>query len=143
MNLFQQIKQSTGARGGNYVKPGFNGTVEITKIETFTTRKNFDAFVVNFKVISKTDTKTDHEVGEHLSYYTDTSKEQKIYADNVRSFLNGLFGQETADEMTEEDFAEMTGSDQTAAGMLVGLETYSKDTKAGKPFTNYKWHEIK
>lgn len=142
MNLFDEIKEANANRGGNWAQAGFQGIVEVVKIEQFRTRNGHDAFTVALKVVEKEDTKTDHEIGNVISYYTDNKNEQQIFTSNIKSFLVNLLGEEIANEMNAQDFEDMIGEKQSATGAQVHLETYQKKTRAGRDFTVYKWTEV-
>lgn len=147
-NLFAKVRAAQASMGGNYMKPGFDGTVEIKAIIQKETRKNVDAFIVEFKIAEMHVEHAVHKVGETCSFFTGSDKD--AYASNIKNFMLAMFDMKE-DEYNEAcDNGELEGmfnalvdpEEQAAAGELVGLETYNKIKKDGGDFCMYKFYSL-
>lgn len=154
MGLFGDLKRASATGGGGAkFEPGFKGVVKINALKMFKSSDPAKPGITNFVaecVVHALDPEVEeqpHHIGQRLSYITQTGF---FFLPNIKAIVVNLMG------MTEAEFDQMPTEEgdelieglvdeevNAAEGMLVGTETYNKDTsgknKPVHPFTRHIW----
>ncbi len=151
--LLKKIAGAKESKGGDYLKAGIYGALEIVLLQIDKKRKG-NMFIAEF-IVRESKPNGDvgkdgkallpHGPGSKPAYVVNLDDADGLGAGNVKSFLAALDGV-SADDLTEAQFFELaegyTADDQPARGMLIADNSFLKDTKKGQPFTHHRWEHV-
>ncbi len=149
----KKVKEAKSTKGGVYLLPG-NYIIHVQRckmIEVNPTKKvKDDAFIAEFKIIESDNPKL--SAGVEASYYVDMTDTEypDLSLGNVCDFIRAGYsslliqnGEESPPiediEVSVQDCKEVTGTENTIAGVFLRVVAYNKPTKAGKDFTRVNW----
>jgi hypothetical protein len=168
MGVFGKVRNSKATGGGNYFEPDFDWAVLINAVKHIETRDEKDAFIVECKVLETdcekvrpgqersfycdmtkdaapgnvrhfVEVATEQMTGEPLGTVPCESCDGKGVVGKKETECPDCDGEGNVSEIDEAGILEIVGNDQPMAGLIIGLTTYNKPTRAGNPFTRHKW----
>lgn len=134
MGLFSKIADASFSEGGNYLKEGVF-RLEITKVISKKLRTGKDAYIVEFRVHESDNTA--HRVGSEATWMVTLDKEPAL--GNIRQFIATACGTTDLSGVDEATTELTVSAEQPLSGKFVRASGVNITTKAGRPFTKFKF----
>jgi hypothetical protein len=166
MGIYAKVRGAKTTGGGNYFEPDADWVVMVNAVKDIETRDEKPAFIVECKVLESTCERV--KPGAERSWFVDMLKDAAAgnVKHFVMVATEQLTGEAVEDEkceacegsgkvgklgckdcdgtgmvsaIDEAGILEICSERQPYAGLILGLTTFNKPTREGKPFTRHKW----
>lgn len=159
--MFAGLKDAKTSERGAFCHPGVY-MVRVRKALMKRTRKNYDAFILEFTIEDSTyeadkaalvkagghtaaaEEALPNKVGSTASWFQSLA-DQDIGYGALKSFAAAVQGMDVADKefvAGVEEFLEAVVQNNALEGVLIPLEVITIKTKSGGDFSLYKWSEV-
>jgi hypothetical protein len=138
-NLFAWLRDAKVTERGTFLQPG-RYTVKVKRALWKRTRKNYDAFILEFGIITSEVVGT-NAVGSTASFFQNCS-DPAVGFGSLKGFCAAITGSNAEDPKFVEEvepFLTSVVQDNALEGWLLPLEVVVIKTKAGGDFSLHKW----
>lgn len=168
MGVYDKVRGARSTGGGNYFEPDHDWIVLINAIKDIEMRSGDNAFIVETKVLETSCEKvrpgmerswfvdmskdaapgnvkqfiemaTEQMTGDPLSLVDCDVCEGKGTIGKTGKVCPDCEGAGKCSPIDEAGVLELCSERQPMAGLILGLTTFNKPTREGKPFTRHKW----
>jgi hypothetical protein len=140
-NLFAGLKDAKTYDRGTFLKPGIY-TLKVKRAVFKRTRKNYDAFILEFEVVSAKGVDT-NLTGTSASWFQSLA-DTDIGFGSLKAFAAAVTGADVKDPAfvdEVEGFLSGVVEDGALNGKILPCEVVLVDTRAGGKFSLHKWGE--
>lgn len=131
MGKYSQIKEARTSEGGIYFLPGVY-KVQVLRVKEGKTRKGDDFVVVESKILESSN--PERPAGLDVGWMLMLKQDMAMI--NLKQFLQAALDEEN---VTEDDVLEAIGEDNPLAGLELGVQASTIQTRSGNPFTKVTW----